>query len=172
MAGAGLALLIVKMAGLELLPPGLGLRTTTFALPGLAIHLVATCPVSWVLLTYVVLMPWPFMATEEPDTKLLPLTVIVKAAPPAVALAGEIEEIAAIGLEFVTVNGDAPEVPPPGKGLNTVTLNVPGTATSTVGICAEITVLLLYVVGIATPDQYTMELDTKLVPFTVSVNPV
>ena len=44
--------------------------------------------VTCVALTKVVVRVAPFHLTTEPETKLLPLTVRVKAAPPAVALLG------------------------------------------------------------------------------------
>jgi hypothetical protein len=41
--------------------------------------------VTWVALTYVVVRFVPFHLTTEPEMKLVPFTVRVKAAPPAVA---------------------------------------------------------------------------------------
>jgi hypothetical protein len=53
MLGAGLALLIVNIAALELEAPAL--RVTTLAYPAFAIRLADTWAVTWVLLTKVVL---------------------------------------------------------------------------------------------------------------------
>ena len=46
-------------------------------------------------------MASPFQLTMEPETKPVPLTVSVKAAPPAATLAGERELIAGTGLSEV-----------------------------------------------------------------------
>ena len=66
--------------------------------------------------------------TTAPETKLLPFTVSVNAEPPTVAELGERVLIAGTGLLIVKVW--ALEVPPPGEGLNTVTLAVPAVAMS------------------------------------------
>jgi hypothetical protein len=50
--------------------------------------------------------------TIAPETKLLPLTVSVKAEPPAVALEGEIEEMEGVELAGRGVSA-GPLVPPP-----------------------------------------------------------
>ena len=49
--GAGLELLIVKVAALEVPPPGAGLKTVTLALPAPAMSPAGTAAVSWVALT-------------------------------------------------------------------------------------------------------------------------
>jgi hypothetical protein len=67
------------------------------------------------------------------------------------------------------LNGSAPDVPPPGAGLNTVTLTVPIELTSLARICALIEVRLPYVVVLGDPFHRTTEPLTKFVPVTVSV---
>ena len=62
------------------------------------------------------------------------------------------------------------EVPPPGVGLNTVTLAVPATAMSEARIEAVSWVEETYVVVRSAPFQRTTEPETKFVPFTVRVN--
>ena len=52
--------------------------------------------------------------------RLLPVTVSVNAAPPAIAELGVNVVIAGTGV--VIVNGRLTDVPPPGVGLNTFTL--------------------------------------------------
>src|SRR5712664_3197359 len=101
-------------------------------------------------------MPWntPFRKLPEPPggTGLSNVTVVV--VEPA-----------------VIVNVCAFEVPPPGAGLNTVTCTVPGFAISLAGIAAlscddETNVVVrsrLFHRTLAAPE-------TKLLPFTVSVN--
>src|SRR5947208_557213 len=67
-----------------------------------------------------------------------------------------------------TVNCCALEVPPPGAGFVTVILNVPAVARSVAGIAAVSCVALTKVVVRAEPLKFTVELETKFVPFTVS----
>ncbi len=68
----------------------------------------------------------PFHRTTDPLIKLVPVTVSVKADPPAVAEVGLILERVGTGLlATCIVKVKAPEVPPPGAGLKTVTLAVP-----------------------------------------------
>jgi hypothetical protein len=68
---------------------------------------------------------------SELVTKLLPFTVKVNAAAPAVALDGESDVMAGTGLFIAKVI--APDVPPPGVGLEIVTLAVPVLAISLAG---------------------------------------
>ena len=63
----------------------------------------------------------------------------------------------------------APEVPPPGVGLNTVTEGLPAVAMSLAGIAAVNCAVLTKVVVLATPFQRTCELEMNEEPFTVSV---
>jgi hypothetical protein len=60
------------------------------------------------------------------------------------------------------------EAPPPGAGLNTVTVAVPGAAMSLAGTCA-VRGPLLSVVGRSFPFQRTTELGAKFVPITARV---
>jgi hypothetical protein len=62
------------------------------------------------------------------EVKLPPLTVRVKADPPAVIEEGERVVVEGTGLLVVKVR--MAEVPPPGAGLKTVTLAVPADAIS------------------------------------------
>lgn len=166
----GTGLLIVNGVGPELPPPGAGLNTATGLGPAEAISLAGTAAVSFVLLTKVVVsgIPWIPNCTTDVETKFVPLTVRVKAGPPAVALVGEIVAIDGRGL--FTVNVAAADVPPPGAGFVTVTLNVPAVAISAAAIAAVNCVALTNVVVFAVPLKLTVEVDTKFVPFTVSVN--
>lgn len=70
----------------------------------------------------------PFHRTMDWELKLVPLTVNVKALPPAVAEVGLIDVVVGAGLLIVRVW--PPEVPPPGEGLNTVIDAVPAVAMS------------------------------------------
>src|SRR5438309_7585428 len=69
------------------------------------------------------------------------------------------------------VNVWAFDVPPPGAGVNTVTVAVPATAMSAGVIAAVSWVAETRVVARFAPFQRTTELPTKLVPVTVNVNP-
>ena len=76
--------------------------------------------------------------------KLVPFAVRVNAAPPAVALAGEMEVSVGTGLLIVKVC--MLDVPPPGAGLTTATFAVPALVTSLAAIEAVSWVLLTKVV--------------------------
>ena len=64
------------------------MNTVTVAVPALTMSADVIAAVNCVDDTYVVVRLAPFHCTTEPLTKLLPLTVSVKAAPPAFAAAG------------------------------------------------------------------------------------
>ena len=101
------------------------------------------------------------------ETKFVPFTVSMNAAPPAVALVGETVVTDGNGLLIVKVA--AAEVPPPGAGFVTVTLGVPAVAISAAAIAAVTCVALTNVVVFATPLNFTTEVATKFVPLTVRV---
>ena len=115
-------------------PPGGAFTTVTEAVPGVTMSRAEMEAVSFVLLANVVVRGDPFQFTTEPETKLEPFTVRVKAGPPAVALLGEIELIAGTGL--LTVNVIALDVPPPGGAFTTVTETVPAVLMSNEGTVA------------------------------------
>ena len=73
--------------------------------------------------------------TVVPMTKLLPVIVSVKAAPPTVALLGE--RVLVVGSALFTVKVSAGvEAPPPGAGLVTVTDLEPAEAISDAAMVA------------------------------------
>src|ERR1700745_1001443 len=84
-------------------PPGAGLVTVTVAVPAVAISAAVIAAVNFVVLTNVVVLAAPLNFTTDVDTKPVPLTVRVKAAPPAVALAGEREVAVGAGLLMAKV---------------------------------------------------------------------
>jgi hypothetical protein len=90
--------------------------------------------VSCVGLTKVVVPAVPLKLTTEEETKFVPFTVSVKAAPPATALAGESDAI--VGRGLLTVKDSAVEGPDVGAGFVTATLNVPAVAISAMVIAA------------------------------------
>jgi len=62
------------------------------------------------------------------------------------------------------------EVPPPGAGVCTVTVNTPAEAISAAVTCAVSCVALAYVVASAVEPHITVDLLVKFDPFTVSGN--
>ena len=72
---------------------------------------------------------------------------------------------------FVIVKSTALEVPPPGVGLETVTEAVLSEARSEPGTSATNSSELTNVVLSGARFQFTTEVETKFVPFTVSVIP-
>ena len=137
-------------------------------MPAVAISDAAIEDVNCAALTSVVGLATPLNVTTEPDTKPEPLTVSVKAAPPAVALDGVSDVIATFGL--LIVNWRLADVPPPGAALVTATLAAPAAAISDAVIAAVSWAALTKVVALAAPLNFTTEPETKPAPFTVSVN--
>ncbi len=117
--------------------------------------------VNWVALTKAVLRGVPFQFTVMPLTKLVPVTVKVNAAAPAVCEAGF--KLVIWGTPF-TVKTPAFEVTP--SGVTTLTLAVVGAAMSLAEIAAVNWVALTKVVVRGVPFQLTISPLTKLVPFT------
>ena len=116
---------------MEVPPPGAGLKTVTLAVPAVAMSAARIEAVSWVEEPYVVVRFVPFHLTTEPEMKLVPFTVRVKPAPPAVADVGLRLVVVGTGLSgTLIVKVWELEVPPPGVGLKTVTLAVPAVAMS------------------------------------------
>src|SRR2546426_39613 len=148
-------------------PPGPAVPTEPCAGPAVARSAAGIAAVSWVALTKVVVRAVPFQRTPEPFTKLLPLTVMVNAASPVVALVGDSDVSAGAGL--VTENVWAAEVPPPGAGGRTGTGTLAAAARSAAGIAAVSWVALTKAVVRAAPFQRTVEPLVKPVPLTVSV---
>src|SRR5206468_3297226 len=75
-----------------------------------------------------------------------------------------------VNIWLVMVKVRAPDVPPPGIGLNTVIWADPAMAMSIAEMAARSSVLLTNVVVRSEPFQCTTDRATKFVPLTVSVN--
>ena len=131
---------MVKVNPLDLPPPGVGFITVTVAVPAVAMSLAGTEAVNFVPLTYFVVSPVPFHCTVEVETKFVPVTVRVNAAPPAVALEGDSE--VAFGNGLLTVKMRLFDLPPPGAGFTTVTDAVRAVAMWLAGTEAVTCVLL------------------------------
>lgn len=104
--------------------------------------------------------------------KLVPVTVRINAALPAVALVGDNAVNAGSGLFGVIVKVCAVLVPPPGNGVKTVTATVPAEMILVAGTTAVNCVGLIKVVTRAAPFQLITEPLIKSVPVTVNVNAV
>src|SRR5512146_1976334 len=126
---------IVSVRALEVPPPGADVNTVTLAVPRAAMSAAGIAALKRVEDTKVVGRSAPFQCTTESAMKPLPLTVNVKAAPPAVRAVGLMLEITGTGGSLI-VKVRALEVPPPGAGLNTATWAIPAAAMSAAGIAA------------------------------------
>jgi hypothetical protein len=157
---------IVKVTGFDVAPQVPGLTTVIEAVPAVAIRDAVTVAVSCVEELNAVVSEVPFHFTVEPETKFVPVTLKLNCAPPAVAQVGLSELM--VGTALI-VNVCALDVPPPGLGFTTVIDAVPAVATrdaDTVAVsCVEETKLVAR--GVA--FHFTVEPETKLVPFTVKV---
>jgi len=111
----------------------------------------------------------PFHSTDEDGKKFVPVTVRVNDPPPAMAELGLSSVMAGRGTCSVKVA--ALEAPPPGAGVETVTIAVPGVAMSAAVIAACKLVLETKVVVRALPFHWTVDEEIKLEPVTVNVNP-
>ena len=133
--GTGFVLIvIVKVRSLDVPPAGAGVNTVTVAVPTVAMSAAVIAAIRRVEDIYVVVRPDPFQRTAEVFTKLLPFTVNVNAVPPAFAVAGL--RLVVVGTGLLIAKATAFEVPPPGVGVNTVTVAVPAVARSAAVIAA------------------------------------
>jgi hypothetical protein len=109
--------------------------------------------------------------TTDDETKFVPVTVSVNPPPPASAVVGEIVVIVGTGFGAALIlKLIAFDVPPPGVKFTTVIGGVPAATTSLARIAAVSCVELTNVVTLAVLLIFTVELEMKPVPFTVSVN--
>jgi hypothetical protein len=95
----------VNVCALDAPPPGLGFTTVMDTVPAVATSEAGTAAVSCVDEPNVVVRAEPFQLTVAPETKLLPATVKVKPALPAVIQVGLMEVVAGTGLLIVKVTG-------------------------------------------------------------------
>ena len=161
-------LAIVNATALDVAPAH-GFETVMDALPTLAMREADTVAVSCVEETKVVASAVPFQFTVESETNLVPLTVNVKSAPPAIAQVGLSELI--IGVPLI-VNVTAFDVAPQVPGFTTAIEAVPGLAMLAFGTVAVSRVEETNVVVSEVPFHFTVEPETKFVPVTVNVNPL
>lgn len=160
----------VNVTEFDVPPPGVGLKTVMEAVPTVATSAAGTVAVSCVDEPNVVGSAEPFQLTTEVETKFVPFTVKGngEGLGCAVTQVGLIELMVGAGL-FI-VKGQEFEVPPPGAGLTTVIDAVPAVVTSAAGTVAVSCVEETKVVARPEPFQLAVEVETKLLPFTVNVN--
>src|SRR2546426_6536604 len=99
----GTGLVMLKVCGFDVPPPGAGLTTVTCAVPPVAMSVAGMAAVSWVAETNVVARSAPFHRTTEPATKSVPVTVSVNPASPATADVGFSPVVVGTGLVLVLV---------------------------------------------------------------------
>ena len=93
-------MVMLKAIALDVPPPGAGLVTVTDSVPVEAMLAAGMAAVNCVEFTNVVVGAAPPKLTIEAATKLVPLIVSVKAAPPPTVVFGEIVVIVGVGLEL------------------------------------------------------------------------
>ena len=89
---------MVKVTAFEMAPPGFA--AVMLAVPGAAMSEAGMAALSWELVTKVVVRFDPFHLTTELERKLVPLTVNVKARPPANTVLGLM--LVSVGVEAET----------------------------------------------------------------------
>src|ERR1700691_2161753 len=124
----------------------------TSAVPTVVRSEAGTVALRVVLLTKVVGRAFPFQRTTEVETRFCPVTLIMTGGPPTVRLAGD-SWLSTGASEPTTVNVEKFEVPPPGAGVITFTLDAPGCSRSLREMVAINCVAPRNVVGSAAPFQ-------------------
>ena len=151
--GVGFGATIVNVSAADVPPPGAGVATVTGTEPAVAMSAAVIVARSSVALTKVVERGAPFHRTTDDATKLLPVTVSVKAGPPAMALLGSSAVATGTGFGAVIVNVIAVDVPPPGAGVTTVTGTAPAVGMSAAAMVVRSSVALTKFVERGDPFQ-------------------
>ena len=151
------------------MPPPAGFVTVTFTVPAVVMSVAGIVATIWVLvIDEGVIAGLDPKFTVAPVTKPVPVRANVNAAPLTVTEAGAIE--VSVGPETaLIVNDRLPDMPPPGAGFVTVTVAVPAVAMSAAVIAAVNFVALTKVVVLVAPLNFTTDVETNAVPFTVRV---
>ena len=163
---AGATARTCTVCGAVVPPPGAGLNTVSCAAPGVATSAAAMLTASRDALRRVVGRSAPFQRTTALVANPLPYTIRVKPEPPAAAPYEE--RSVAAGTGFITVSGDAFEVPPPGAGFTTARLSVPAAVRSFAARVTRSCPPDSSTVGRAEPFRRASEPVTNPVPFTVT----
>src|SRR5262249_34366317 len=106
----GAGLFTVKLAGVDVPPPGVGVARVTADVPAVSRSEAGMVVVSVVPFTNVVVRVTPFHCTADEATKLLPVTVSVKGPVPTAALLGL--RPVSVGTGLLTVKLVTLETPP------------------------------------------------------------
>ena len=149
---------MVKVALFEVAPLS---TTVTAAVPAVAIRVEPTVAVNCVAFQVNIFSALPFHCTAALESKPVPFTVSVKAAPPAFAELGLSEVMTG---EMVKVTPF--EVP---MSLDTVTVTVPAVTIRLESTWAVSCVAVPGVVGRVVAPQCTVSVPSKFEPVTVSV---
>jgi hypothetical protein len=137
----------------------------TAAVPGLTESAAGKVAARAALLKNVVASAAPFSSTVESGSRFEPLKVRIKSGPPAVTELGLMPANEGGGLTTAKEAGD--EVPPPGPGVLTVTVFVPGATMLAEASAALKAALLRKVVAREAPFQRTTEAGSKSEPVTL-----
>src|SRR4029077_4660694 len=114
----------------------------------------------------------PFAVPSDCATKPVPFTVIARVLPPAKTPVGEIEVTTGTGLfTGLMVSVSELEVPPPGAGVATTTVIVPGDRMSLGRIIVVNRTPLRKIVARAFPFNSTTDWGAKPLPITERVKP-
>src|SRR5215831_17458472 len=143
--------------------------TWTETVPWVTTSVASSAILTCVVESTITVRAWPPTVAVAPAAKPVPVTVSVKAVLPAVTLAGLRLLMLGVGFTLATVSGRAPDVPPPGAGVNTVMLGVPAAAISLAGMAAVSCVDETNVVVRLAPLTWTIEPLVKLEPVAVRV---
>jgi len=100
----GEGLLMEKVNGEDVPPPGVGLNTVIGTVPVVAMSPAGTAAVIDVALTNVVVRAVPFHCTTEPLTNFVPVTLSWNPAPPKILKVGKSDVIVGTGLAMTSVN--------------------------------------------------------------------
>lgn len=148
-----------------------GLRILTSRVPPLATSAVPRSTKIEVELKTPVVQPavpmqvMPLTIASEVETKFSPPTVITGEELPATTVCGFSESMWGTGVAFgVMVKVTCPDVPPPGDGVKTTTVDVPGFCTSAAGTVACNCSWLRKIVIRVVPFQSTVEPGEKFDP--------
>jgi len=143
--------------------------TWTTTAPWVTTSVASSAILTCVVESTITVRAWPPTVAVAPAANPAPVAVRMKAPLPAVTLAGLRLLMLGVGLTLATVSGRAPDVPPPGAGVDTVMLGIPATAISLAGMAAVSCVDETNVVVRPAPLTWTIELFVKLEPVAVRV---
>lgn len=147
--------------------PGPGLTTVTLNVPAAVRSVVGTTAVIDVAETLVVANATPPHATLAPTANPVPVTVIVVALAPTVAVFGATDDMVGVTLDTVKVTPEL--VGLPGPGLTTLMVNVPAAVRSAAGTTALNAVAEVKVVATPLPFHWTSAPVIKPVPVRLMV---